>query len=120
MYVSHIIDVDSFDSPNDAVPIKVRVKFRTKSIMKKTIYMLAMNNSFEFVTVRSNRTSFDIQFKDLSCSWYLRAYVLKKVIFGLFVSLQIHTSVPLILLKMITGKHHPELFLSVLRHFLDE
>ena len=58
--VSWIIEVDSFDSPNDAVSIKFGVKFRTKSILKKVIYMLAVNNSFEFVTVRSNRTSFDI------------------------------------------------------------
>ena len=73
--VSGIIDVDS---PNDAVPIKVGVKFITKSILKKAIYMLALNNSFEFVTVRSNCTSFDIRCKDLSCSWYLQASVLKK------------------------------------------
>ena len=76
--VSQIIDVDSFDSPNDAVPIKVGVKFKTKSILKKAIYMLAVNNSFEFVTVRSNRTSFDIRYKDMLCSRYLRASVLKK------------------------------------------
>ena len=66
--VSQIIDVDSFESPNDAVPIKGGVKFRIKSILKKVIYMLAVNNSFEFVTVRSNRISFDIRCKDLSCS----------------------------------------------------
>ena len=58
--VSGIMDVDSFNSPNVAVPIKVGVKFRTKSILKKAIYMLVVNNSFEFFTVRSNRTSFDI------------------------------------------------------------
>ena len=58
--VSHIIDVDSFDSPNDVVPLKVGVKFRTKSILKKAIYMLVVNNSFEFVTVMSNCTPFDM------------------------------------------------------------
>ena len=81
--VSGIIGVDSFDSPNDAIPIKVGVKFKTKSILKKVIYMLALNNSFEFVTVRSNRTSYDIRCKDLSCSWYLRASVFKKSDIGI-------------------------------------
>ena len=66
--VSWIIDIDSFDSPNAGIPITLGVKFRTKTIMKKTIYLLAMNNRFEFVTVRSSRTSFDIRCKDLSCT----------------------------------------------------
>ena len=71
--VAEIIDVHSFDSPNDVVTIEVRVKFRTKSILKKAIYLLVVNNSFEFVTVRSNHTFFDIRCKDMVYSWHLRA-----------------------------------------------
>ena len=113
------MDIDLFDSPNDAVPSKMWVKFETKSILKKAIYMLVVKNSFEFAAVRSNCTSFNIWCKDLSSSWYLRAFVLKKkVIFGLLVSLQIPTSVSLTLLKMITGKQHLWLFFSVQSHLL--
>ena len=37
--VSGIIDVDSFDLPNSGIPIKVEVKFITKLVLKKVIYL---------------------------------------------------------------------------------
>ncbi|TYK22587.1 uncharacterized protein E5676_scaffold195G00040 [Cucumis melo var. makuwa] len=70
-----IIDLNAFESPNTVIHIRVGSMFRQKSVLKKAIYMLALNSSFELVTVRSNRTSFDIRCKDPSCPWYLRASV---------------------------------------------
>lgn len=46
--------------------------------MEKAIYLLVVKNSFELITVTSNRTSFDIRYKNSSSHWYLRASVLKK------------------------------------------
>uniref|UniRef100_A0A9I9EDL3 Transposase MuDR plant domain-containing protein n=1 Tax=Cucumis melo TaxID=3656 RepID=A0A9I9EDL3_CUCME len=66
-----IIDLDAFEPSHTG--IRVGSMFRNKSVLKKAIYMLALNNSFELVTVMSNRTLFDIRCKDLSCPWYLRA-----------------------------------------------
>ncbi|TYK10904.1 uncharacterized protein E5676_scaffold231G00820 [Cucumis melo var. makuwa] len=68
-----IIDLNAFESSHIDIPIRVGSMFRQKSVLKKAIYMLALNSSFELVTVRSNRTSFDIICKDPSCPWYLRA-----------------------------------------------
>ncbi|KAA0067552.1 protein FAR1-RELATED SEQUENCE 2-like [Cucumis melo var. makuwa] len=73
-----IIDLNAFESPNTVIHIRVGSMFRQKTVLKKAIYMLALNSSFELVTVRSNRTSFDIRCKDPSCPWYLRASVFKK------------------------------------------
>ncbi|TYK02522.1 uncharacterized protein E5676_scaffold784G00540 [Cucumis melo var. makuwa] len=64
-----IIDLDAFESAYTAIPIRVGSMFRNKSVLKKAIYMLVVNNSFELVTVKSNRTSFDIRCKDSSCPW---------------------------------------------------
>ena len=75
---TEVIDVDAFESSHARVPIKVGLMFRSKSILKKTIYLLVVNNSFEFVTIKSNRTSFDIHCIDFSCSWYMRAFLLKE------------------------------------------
>ncbi|TYK09765.1 uncharacterized protein E5676_scaffold127G00490 [Cucumis melo var. makuwa] len=68
-----IIDLNAFESSHTGISIRVGSMFRQKSVLKKAIYMLALNNSFELVTVRSNGTSFDIKCKDPSCTWYLRA-----------------------------------------------
>ncbi|KAA0061274.1 uncharacterized protein E6C27_scaffold455G001170 [Cucumis melo var. makuwa] len=73
-----IIDLNAFESPNTVIHVRVGSMFSQKSVLKKSIYMLALNSSFELVTVRSNRTSFDIRCKDPSCLWYLRASVFKK------------------------------------------
>ena len=73
-----IIDLDAFESSHTGISIRVGSMFRQNSVLKKAIYMLALNNSFELVTFRSNCTSFDIRCKNLSCRWYLRASILKK------------------------------------------
>ncbi|KAA0037393.1 uncharacterized protein E5676_scaffold85G00290 [Cucumis melo var. makuwa] len=64
-----IIDLDAFESSHTGISIRVGSMFRQNSVLKKAIYMLALNNSFELVTVTSNRTSFNIRCKDSSCPW---------------------------------------------------
>ncbi|KAA0044975.1 uncharacterized protein E6C27_scaffold74G002830 [Cucumis melo var. makuwa] len=68
-----IIDLDAFESSHTGIPIRVGSMFKNKPVLKKAIYMFIVNNSFKLVTVRSNRTLFDIRCKDSSCPWYLRA-----------------------------------------------
>ncbi|KAA0038035.1 uncharacterized protein E5676_scaffold237G001590 [Cucumis melo var. makuwa] len=68
-----IIDLNAFESSHTGISIRVGSMFRKILVLKKAIYMLALNNSFELVTLRSNRTSFDIRCKVSSCPWYLRA-----------------------------------------------
>uniref|UniRef100_A0A9I9ELC6 Transposase MuDR plant domain-containing protein n=1 Tax=Cucumis melo TaxID=3656 RepID=A0A9I9ELC6_CUCME len=70
-----IIDLDAFESSHTGISIRVGSIFRKKSVLKKAIYMCALNNSFELVIDRSNRTSFDIRCKDSSCPWYLCASI---------------------------------------------
>ena len=75
---TEIIDLDAFESAHTSIPIRVGSMFRNKLVLKKAIYMLAVNNSFKLVIVRSNSTSFDIRCKDSPCPWYLHTSVLKK------------------------------------------
>ncbi|KAA0037431.1 uncharacterized protein E5676_scaffold1582G00160 [Cucumis melo var. makuwa] len=52
--------------------------FRNKSVLKKPIYMLAVNNSFQLVTVRSNRTLFDTRYKDSPCPWQATSWIVSE------------------------------------------
>ncbi|KAA0036746.1 uncharacterized protein E5676_scaffold110G00980 [Cucumis melo var. makuwa] len=73
-----VINLDAFESTHTGIPIRVGSMFRNKSVLKKAIYMFAVNNSFELVTIRSNRTSFDIRYKDSFSPWQATSWIVSE------------------------------------------
>ena len=54
--------------------LKENDMFASKELLSKSFYYIAINNNFEFKTVRSNYKSIRFKCSQDNCSWYVRAF----------------------------------------------